>query len=109
MHYALYTTATGQLVSLSTVLPDPVPAELSVLARETAPADSEMWDAASRSWVARPVKVRIDRLDDLQADTDFLQVWGSLNAAQRNRLRTVVIRLLGRHRYRNASETLEVA
>lgn len=109
MHYALYTTATGQLISIGTVLPDPVPQGLSVLARETVPADTEMWDAASRSWVARPAKVLVDRLDDLLADADFADLWSNINAARRTRLRNLLIRLLGRHRYRNASETLEVA
>lgn len=105
---ALYDVATGRLISVGDVVADALPDGLAALPLAGSPADSDMWDAATRSFVARPAKVLVDRLQDLLSDADFAAAWASLSAAQRTRLRTALIRLLGRQRYRAASKAQEL-
>ena len=57
--YCLYTTATGKLVSIGTVLADPLPADLTALALSAEQAEglksgSLKWDEATRSLVPTP-------------------------------------------------------
>ncbi len=105
---ALYDTGSGQLLSVGQILADPLPPHTAALPLAGPPSAAEMWDPVARAFVARPAKVVIDRLQDLVDDADFQQVWGSLNATQRAKIRTAVIRLLGRFRYRAVSEPMEL-
>ncbi|MCC6192057.1 MAG: hypothetical protein IT318_23760 [Anaerolineales bacterium] len=110
---ALYETATGRLVSVGSVVAEPLPAGLAALALAGPPnVDGEMWDAGTRAFVARPAKVLIDRLDDLITDSrysaDLIALWNALNATNRNRLRTGLIRLLGSQRWRTAGEAVDL-
>ena len=57
--YCLYTTATGKLVSIGTVLADPLPADLTALALSAEEAEglksgTMQWDDATRSLVPTP-------------------------------------------------------
>lgn len=107
-HY-LYETATGRLVSEAEADAAPVvPAGLSVLSRPDRVSASEMWDAATLGFVARPVKVIVDRLDDLANDAELSAVWTRLTAAQRTALRNRLIRLLGYRRFRGSGEPVDL-
>lgn len=110
--YAIYNKSTGRLVSLGTVITDPLPAHLEAVTLADKPADSEMWDEATKAYVPRPAKVLMDRLQDLvthgdYAD-DFKAVWDTLSAGNKTKIRNGLIRLLGRHRFRNQSESIEI-
>lgn len=102
--FALYKTATGDLLSVGSVIADTLPDGVTLLQLAGQPRDNEMWDAASRAFVVRPAKVLIDRLDDLLADSDFSTVWNTLSAARRTALRQALIKLLGAQRFRALSE-----
>lgn len=103
----LHDLTTGRLLSESdaTVVPK---VGQAVHVRTNRAAEAEMWDEATRTFVARPPKVLADRLDDLQTWPEFQRVWAVLNAARRTDLRTALIRLIGRHRFRNQAEPAEI-
>lgn len=106
-YYLVYETDTGRLDSQGTVLASPLRANLTAVDVGTRPADNQMWNESSRTIIARPAKVLIDRLDDLSNDarfSDFLTAFQSLNTVNRQRLRNVLIFLLGSQRYRVQSE-----
>ena len=103
-YFLLYDTATGRLVSQGTVVASPLPDGLTAVDVGTRPSDGQMWDSATRTMVARPAKVLVDRLQDLlDFYPDFATVWNSLSAERKTQLRTALIAFLGRQRYRNAS------
>jgi len=102
--FALYNTASGQILSVGTVIADPLPAGVTLLQLAGQPSDNEMWDQVNKTFVVRPAKVLVDRLDDLLADTDFASVWNNLSAARKTALRTALIKLLGSQRFRAQSE-----
>lgn len=108
MWAALYRTDTGALVSVGTVVTGELPPGTAVLPLADRPSDSEMWDESSRTFVPRPAKVLVDRMDDLIDDPEFAPLWASLNTGRRSRMRAVLARLLGRRRYRAAGETMEL-
>lgn len=108
-YYAIYETATGRLVSLGNMIADPLPQDLTAVDIGTAvDLRGQMWDAASKAFVARPAPVLIDRLDDLRAMTGVPALWASLSAAQKLVLGNAIIKLLGGARYRKASQPVEV-
>lgn len=106
--------ATGELVSVGTVIAEDAADRFDVIdAGEERPDQGEaLWDRQSRSFVPRPARVLIDRLDDiearLQADPDWLTVWNSLSAARKTQIRTglrrILVALLADRRYRDADE-----
>lgn len=105
---ALYDTTTGRLLSVGTVVANPLPSGTATLDMAQAPTRADMWDETTRAFIARPAKVQIDRLADISAHPDFDAVWQALNATQRTKIRTAVIWLLGSRRYRNATDTAEL-
>jgi hypothetical protein len=108
--HAIYETVSGQLVSVGQVVAEPLPDGLTDLVLTDQPPDTQMWDPVTHTYIARPVKVRVDRLDDLQSHpsfADFLTAYQSLSVANRTRLRNALILLLGRYRFRNQSESPE--
>jgi len=109
--YAVYNGVTGRLVSVGQVVADPLSEDLVASLLAGRPGDDEMWDEATRQFVARPVKVLIDRLQDLltnPAYAEFLTAYNALNPANKQRLRDALIRFLGRARYRAAGEPVEL-
>lgn len=108
MFRAIYDTATGQLISIGSVWPDPLPPGLSFAEYVDQPDLSVVvWDEAARDFIPRPAKVLIDRLEDLLADprfADFQNLWQSLNASRRQQVRDALILLLGRRRWRTPSQ-----
>lgn len=104
-YFAIYEKATGRLRSLASRLTVALPLELEALDIGTSPADDTMWDEATRTFIPRPPKVFVDRLQDLVDRPRFKTFWQSLNAAQKDELRDGVIWLLGKARFRNESES----
>ena len=103
-YFAVYETATGRLKSLGTVLADPLPVGLTVLDIGSPPPDNEMWDATITSFIPRPPKVFIDRLEDLKNKPQFKTVWQTLNAQQKDSIKTALIWLLGKARFRGENQ-----
>ena len=106
--WVVFETATGRLVSTGSVLAEPLPAGLTATDLGARPADTLMWDAATRTHVARPAKVLVDRLQDLIDDPVLAEVWSRLTANQRTILRNRVVALLGRQRWRVVTETVNL-
>lgn len=77
---------------------------------------THLWNRDTRSLELRPVRVLIDRLDDIEAwlmaDPDFANVWGTLSAARRTTIRTgirrVLVRVAGARRFRDQTEPAEL-
>ena len=109
--YALYETINGKLVSVGTVIADPLPTGLTSISLPDKPADNQMWDEVTRAFVPRPAKVLVDRLQDIltnPAYADFTTAYNALNTTNKTRLRNMLIKLLGRQRYRSQGEPTEM-
>ncbi|KKK55825.1 hypothetical protein LCGC14_3070680 [marine sediment metagenome] len=108
-YFAVYETSTGILRSLGTVLADPMPPQFTVIDIGTSPADNTMWDETTRTFIPRPPKVFVDRLEDLRNRPAFKQVWNTLNQNQRDAMRQALIWILGKARFRpeGQSEPIE--
>jgi hypothetical protein len=110
--YAIYNTANGALESIgsSDEMPS-IPNKTTLELVERPDLSAVMWDEVTRSFIARPAKVLIDRLNDIQTNpnfADFMTVYNGLNATNKTRLRNMIIRLLGNRRYRSQSESVEI-
>ena len=105
--YYLYDAATGRLISECTEEPG-ARAGVAVATRGSRCADGEMWDEATRSFVARPAKVLVDRIVDLENDPALSAVWSRLTVTQRQTLKTRLGRLLGRHRFRHPDAPVDI-
>lgn len=109
--FAVHDRATGELRSLGTVVADPAHlAAQGLEARElgeTAPDQhTHRWDSATRAFVLRVVK---DRLDDIVTDAQFdafKAVWATMTPAQKTAVRQLLIALLGPLRYRQDDEPI---
>jgi hypothetical protein len=90
--FAVYDEATGELVSIGTVV-DRAALRPGLAVRdvgETAPAD--MWDAQARNFVPRPPKTTVTLRQALESDPDL----AALTAAQRSRVVGVVKRVMSK-------------
>lgn len=115
---ALADKATGRLVSIGTRLADDAATRYDLIPLGETPPDwsVSMWDAATRTVVARPPIVWADRLDDIEArflaDVDFMAVYNTLTAGRKTTLRTgirrVLLTALGPYRMRQSTETVEL-
>lgn len=109
--YAYIRDADGALLSLGTV-DTPAPAGVTRTELAIIPTDPAwMYDASTRTFIARPVKVLIDRLQDMLTDpayAEFVTAYNTLNTANRTRIRNGLIRLLGAQRFRAQAEPVEV-
>jgi len=113
--YALYDKLTGRLHSLGTVLAEAIPDNLAIkeLSGWGTSGEQAKDEPPGIMWgfIIRPPKVLIDRLQDIitHADyADFKEVWDALNATRKLKIKTALIRLLGRARWRNVSESITV-
>jgi hypothetical protein len=110
--FAITNTLSGELVSIASVLADPLPVGLIALLQVTEPdLRASQWNSSLRLFEARPAKVLIDRWNDLLTDpnyVDFQTVYNGLNTANKTRLRTMLQRVFGNMRFRNASEGIEL-
>ena len=108
--FAIHEIATGRLVSVGTVIADPLPPGLiSKSLGPNRPSDSKMWDEATLTFVARPVKVLVDRFDnDLLTNVQFIQfqnVYNGLNPGQKKQVRDDLVKWLGGVRFRNKNSS----
>lgn len=110
--YAVCEVISGNLVSIASVLAEPLPAHLIALPLAAQPdLSATRWNAALRLFETRPAKVLRDRWDDLLTNatyTDFQTVYNGLNTANKTRLQNILLRLFGNLRFRNASEAVEL-
>lgn len=69
--FVIFENATGRLESIGQIVADDRQLQSRGLVKaaiQNPPADNEMWDETSRSFVARPAQVIRDKLDDVLAD-----------------------------------------
>lgn len=102
---AIVNEATGRLVSVGTVIADPLPAGLVSISLPSRPPDVDMWDEATRGFIPRPVKVLADRLDDLDAMQPFRV---AVQRRDRAAVLAIVGDLLGGERFRNQAEPVNI-
>ena len=90
-------------------LPPTIPDGVTIIAHGPARQDQgNRWDAATRTWVAIPPDVLIDRLQDMAQHPYLSNVWSRLTAAQRTQLRRAMVWLLGTKRYRQPTEEVAI-
>jgi hypothetical protein len=109
MWYAIYMTATGVLVSGTTVEPTSLPATQAYKTYASKPADTMMWDPATRDYIARPPAGVVDRMTDLETRpefADFQAAFGSLTNARKQQIRNSITLMLGIVRYRDTNESV---
>jgi hypothetical protein len=109
--YTLYDTASGALRGHTSEAGLPSPALPGVTVVPHGPARQDQgnrWDVATRQWVAIPPEVLIDRLQDLAAHPYASDIWSRLTAAQRLKLRMLLVFVLGGRRYRQQTEELTI-
>lgn len=111
--FLIYDTATGRLESEcdTEITAKAGKTVLHLADRPNISAGGVTWDTVTRTFIPRPAKVLIDRLDDIQTNSnfaDFMTVYNSLNTANKTRLRNMIIRLLGNRRYRASLEAVEL-
>lgn len=103
--YVLYETERGRAVSETSEHPEVMPPGLSLRRFEERPdGQRQMWDETARNFTARPPKVLIDRLQDIQQMTAFK----NLPPAARTPLFDFLGTFLGSRRYRTSHESAEV-
>lgn len=99
--YAHYDDTTGELLSLGTVAPDPVPPGTAFLHLLGQPSLSLYeWDTTLRVFVPRDEVLLFDRIADLVADESLASVWATLDSTQDQALQDRIAAMIGPHRYR---------
>ena len=107
--FAVVERATGILVSVGTVLADPMPDHLEALPLGESKFDSltHRWDPATRTIVTKPAPLPdVDRVEEFIARVPVLA--SRLNAAQMTTFRTELGRLLGSARFRDPNDTTDL-
>lgn len=99
--YAHYDTTTGELVSLGTVLPDPLPEGTATREYYYQPDQSVViWDTTLREFVSRTPPTSVDRVADLESDGTLSSLWSGLDATETTALKDRIGQMLGPYRYR---------
>ena len=101
MWFAIYQISDGTLISLATVVADPLPAGL---AKKQVAAHSAglQWNPTLLDWEpAPPPPPDVDRVDEVIAAIEAVQ---SLTARVKNALRPELENVLGEHRWRDPDE-----
>jgi hypothetical protein len=109
--FTLYDTATGALRAHTSEAGLPSPALPGVTVVPHGPARQDQgnrWDAALRQWVVVPPEVLIDRLQDLANHPYASDIWSRLTAAQRLKLRKLLVFILAGRRYRQQLEDVAI-
>lgn len=105
---AIFDQASGRLISVGDVVGS-LPSGVSTLTLAGPPdLATQMWDETSRSFVSRPAKVFVDRIQDLADDPVLSTVWSRLTAAQRTTLRNRLVTLLGKYRFHSTSSSTDL-
>jgi len=101
--WAIHEIATGRLESIAQVIADDATLAARGLTKKSIPGpagNNEIWDEPTLAFVQRPAKVFIDRLNDLIAKPNFMDVWNTLTPPQKTKAKNAIIWLLGKRRYR---------
>jgi hypothetical protein len=99
--YAHYDTTTGELLSLGTVIPDPLPEGTAVRSYTTRPDLSVVvWDTVTTTFIPRDPPTLVDRITDLESDSSLATVWAALDTTQDQALKDRIAQLLGPYRDR---------
>ncbi len=97
--FAVYRESDGELVSIGTVVADPLRAGLAKKLLTGEPRRLR-WNASSLEFeTPPPPPAQIDRVDEFMADLSF-----NMNQARRAELRDALIALLGSRRFRDTTE-----
>lgn len=107
--FAVIESATGNLVSVGTVLADPLPTGLEAISLGDTKWNSitHTWDPATRTVVAKPAPLPdVDRVEEFIARVPVLAT--RLNVTQMEAFRTALRQLLGPLRFRDASEPTDL-
>lgn len=112
MWRSIYDSSDGRLLSVGSRWTDPPRPGTSFLETADKPDDvANMWDEIARDWIPRPPKIRIDRMDDLETHPTFLQfqdVFDTLTAQQKAKVRNAIRMLLGEEQFRNIGQSVEI-
>lgn len=102
--YAIYQTADGTLVSLATVVADPLPAGLTKKAIAEPPGAGFQWNPTLLDWEPAPVPPPdVDRVDEF-----LTRVGVSFKGAANTKVRDELVNLLAEHRFRDPTEPYEI-
>ena len=103
MWFAIYQTSDGTLVSLATVVADPLPAGLSKKQVRERPKNHQ-WNTSTLDWEPEPPPPPdVDRVDEF-----LTRVAVSLTGSDETKVRDGLATLLADHRFRDPSETYEI-
>ena len=102
MWFAIYQTSDGTLISLATVVADPLPAGLAK--KQIAPYSAGVqWNPTLLDWEPEPPPPPdVDRVEE------FLTRIGGLTGSADTKVRGELVRLLAEHRFRNPNDTYEI-
>jgi hypothetical protein len=101
--FAIYREADGTLVSLATVVADPLPAGLAKK-QVTQFTGGVQWDTATLDWEPKPpLPPDVDRIDEFVAALPIV-----LKGQDEERIRTSLVALLGDQRFRDPSDSYEL-
>ena len=108
--YAHYRHSDGALLSLGTVLPNPVPVDTSLLRLSVQPdLIAVEWDPGTLAFVARDPETLVDRVyDDLATDESLTDAWSALDTTQADAMKSRFAAMLGSHLYRILSEPVDL-
>ena len=108
----IFDSSTGRLRSVGTVWTEPPRPGTDFRESVDRPDQGpNMWDEATRDWVPRPPKIRLDRMDDLEGHPTFLQfqeVFDTLITQQKVKVRNAIRKMLGTEQFRKVNESLEI-
>jgi hypothetical protein len=108
--YAHYQDSDGTLLSLGTVVPDPVPTGTTLLALNDQPNLNDVeWDETTLTFIPRDPDVLIDRVyDDLDEDLSLVSAWTALDETQAESMKSRFATMLGSYRYRLVSQPIDL-
>lgn len=102
--YAIYQISDGTLVSLATVVADPLPGNLSKKLIAEYPGSTHQWNVSTLDWELAPVPPPdVDRIDEFMSRVGIAFA-GPAETAVRGELTA----LLAARRFRDSSETYEI-
>ena len=107
--YSIYVTATGELRGHTSIQPTGLPGTMATATHANRMDQTMRWNPTTKAWdTPIPVPVLVDRLQDLAGHPYAATVWSQLTVAQRQKLRQIMVWLMGSRRYRQVTEDVAV-
>jgi hypothetical protein len=108
--FTVYRTTDGALRVHTSIDPGDPGAEWTVINHGEARQDqTHIWNPATRAWdIPIPVPVLVDRLQDLINHPYAAEIWTRLTAAQRTKMRKLMVWLLAGKRWRGQNEEVSI-